>query len=65
MSSLGEELCLAQGELVWGGVCSAYSVFSGMDEEKESKPGKIDDSLLLGGAFLVGGLQCNEGDYWD
>ena len=50
----GEESYVAQGEVVWGGVCSILAVFSWTQEVNESETGEISDDLLSGCALLVG-----------
>ena len=54
-----EELHSAQCEVVWVSVCYSLAVFSVMEEREESDPGKVSDSLLLGGDVLPLCVQCN------
>ena len=48
-----------------GGVCAASAVLAWLEEEEESDPGQVADSLLACGASLVGGVEGLEDRYGD
>ena len=48
-----------------GGVCAAPAVLAWTEEEEESNPGQVADSLLARGASLLGGFKGLEDGDWD